>query len=208
MSANKGLLIIVTGPSAVGKGAIVRVLLGRCPEVRFSVSVTTRPRRPHETDGVEYHFVTRREFERKIAADELLEWAEVYGHYYGTCRNQVDAALARGDDMILDIDRVGANRVKELYPDAVSVFVLPPSMAELERRMRGRGTEGEDAVRRLKEAPSWIRDGYEYQYVLINDDLDAAVEKLRAILVAEKCRTARGGQELIRTLLEKGEVEV
>lgn len=206
--ATPGILVVVTGPSAVGKGAIVKALLDRSPEVRFSVSMTTRARRPGETNGVEYWFVSREEFQEKIARGEMLEWAEVYGNYYGTPRAPVDAALALGLAFILDIDLVGATTVRQVYPDAVSVFVVPPSLAELEARIRKRGSESEEAVqRRLAEAPRWIAQGLTYDYVLVNDDLGAAVDRLRSIITAEQCRTSRRGGHLIRRLLEKGELE-
>ncbi|MFO7173741.1 MAG: guanylate kinase [Bacillota bacterium] len=208
MQRSRGLLVIVTGPSAVGKGAICRALLERTPGVRFSVSMTTRPPRPGERHGVEYYFVTREEFEREIQRGGLLEWAEVYGNYYGTPRRPVEEALERGEDIILDIDLVGANTVKAKYPDAVSVFVIPPSMAELHARIRKRGSESEEAVqRRLQEAPRWVEQGLTYQYVVVNDDLDKAVAQLQAILIAEKCRTSRQGGQLIRRLLERGSIE-
>lgn len=208
MMPTPGVLVVVTGPSAVGKGAIVKALLERAPEVRFSVSITTRARRPGETHGVEYWFATREEFQEKIARGELLEWAEVYGNYYGTPRAPVDEALARGLAFILDIDIVGATTVREIYPDAVSVFVIPPSMRELEARIRKRGSESAEAVRRrLAEAPRWLEQGLTYDYVLVNDDLELAVEQLQSIIRAEQCRTARRGGALIRRLLEKGELD-
>ncbi|MBP2020083.1 guanylate kinase [Symbiobacterium terraclitae] len=201
----RGLLIVVTGPSAVGKGTICRALLAGNPDIRFSVSCTTRPKRPGEVDGVEYYFISREEFQRRIAAGEFLEWAEVYGNYYGTPRSYVEEVTARGQDVILDIDRVGARAVREHYPDAVSVFVLPPSLEALRQRIAARGTETPEAVaRRLAEAPEWIREGLTYDYVIVNDDLNRAVAELRAIITAEKARTARGGALLIQTLLEKG----
>lgn len=207
-SKTKGLLIVVTGPSAVGKGTICDALLQQAPDIRFSVSCTTRPIRPGETHGVEYFFLTHEEFRRKIAADELLEWAEVYGNYYGTPREYVEEVTNQGQDIILDIDRVGAKAVRERYADAVSVFVIPPSMEALGQRIAARGTESEEAVqRRLSEAPEWIREGLTYDYVIVNDDLERAVRQLKAIVVAEKCRTQRGGADLINTLLEKGELE-
>ncbi|BAD40324.1 guanylate kinase [Symbiobacterium thermophilum] len=201
----KGLLIVVTGPSAVGKGTICRALLAETPGIRFSVSCTTRPKRPGEVDGVEYYFISKEEFERRIAAGEFLEWAEVYGNYYGTPRGYVEEVTAQGQDVILDIDRVGARAVREQYPDAVSVFVIPPSMEALRQRIAARGTESPEAVaRRLAEAPEWIREGLTYDYVIVNDDLARAVAELRAIIMAEKARTVRNGAALIETLLEKG----
>lgn len=207
-SKTKGLLIVVTGPSAVGKGTICRALLAEAPHIRFSVSCTTRPIRPGETDGVEYFYCTREEFQQKIEAGELLEWAEVYGNYYGTPLSYVEEVTDQGNDIILDIDRVGAQAVREHYPGAVSVFVIPPSMESLAQRIAARGTESEEAVqRRLAEAPSWIREGLTYDYVIVNDDLARAVEQLKAIVIAEKARTVRGGAALIQTLLEKGALE-
>lgn len=203
----KGLLMVVTGPSAVGKGTICRALLADAPDIRFSVSCTTRKARPGETNGVEYFFCTHEEFQQKIKNGELLEWAEVYGNFYGTPRQYVDEVTESGQNLILDIDMVGARSVRTHYPDAVSVFVIPPSMAALEQRIRARGTESEEAVqRRLQEAPRWIEEGLTYDYVIVNDDLQAAVRRLRAIVEAERSRTSRDGGQLIRQLLEKGEL--
>lgn len=205
MDPQKGLLTIVTGPSAVGKGAICRALLKRQPQVRFSVSLTTRPARPGEANGVEYIFVSHEEFQRQAAAGELLEWAEVYGRWYGTPRSGVEQAIGRGQDIILDIDIQGAAKVRSLYPDALSVFVIPPTIEELGSRMRRRGTESEDGVRRrLGEVPAWLQQGLTYDYVVLNDDLGAAVTDLEAILKAEKCRTSRRGGAQIQSLLTKG----
>lgn len=204
----KGLLIVVTGPSAVGKGTICRALLAEAPDIRFSVSCTTRKARPGEVHGQDYFFCTHEEFQEKIAKGELLEWAEVYGNYYGTPRKYVDEVTAAGQNIILDIDMVGARAVRQQYPDAVSVFVIPPSMKALEERIRARGTESEEAVqRRLKEAPRWIQEGLTYDYVVVNQDLKEAVRQLRAIIDAERCRTNRSGSQLIHRLLAKGELE-
>lgn len=204
----KGLLIVVTGPSAVGKGTICRALLAEAPEVRFSVSCTTRKPRPGEVDGVEYFFLSQEAFLEKVEKGQLLEWAEVYGNYYGTPRAYVEEITDKGQDVILDIDRVGAKAVREAYPGAVSVFVIPPSMEALRQRIAARGTESPEAVaRRLQEAPKWIEEGLTYDYVIVNDDLMTAVRELRAIIEAEKCRTLRQGGAMIRRLLEKGVLE-
>lgn len=204
----KGLLIVVTGPSAVGKGTICRELLQQAPDVRWSVSCTTRKARPGEAHGVEYFFLTHEDFRQRIDAGELLEWAEVYGNYYGTPRQYVEEVTDAGQDVILDIDMVGARAVREKYPGAVSVFVIPPSMEALRQRIMGRGTETDEAVqRRLREAPKWIEEGLHYDYVIVNDDLNTAVHHLRAIIEAEKSRTVRRGGLLIRHLLEKGELD-
>lgn len=205
---SKGLLLVVTGPSAVGKGTICRALLKEEPDVRFSVSCTTRSARPGEENGVEYFFLTHEEFKRRIEAGELLEWAEVYGNYYGTPRQYVDEVTDAGMDVILDIDMVGARAVREQYPGAVSVFVIPPSMEALRQRIMGRGTESPEAVqRRLDEAPNWIREGLTYDYVIINDSLETAVAHLRSIIMSERSRTVRQGGALIQRLLEKGELD-
>jgi guanylate kinase len=204
----KGLLIVVTGPSAVGKGTICRALLAENPNIRFSVSCTTRKPRPGEVHGVEYFFLSHEEFKAKIDAGEFLEWAEVYGNYYGTLKSYVDEVTENGHDIILDIDRVGARSVRETYPDAVWVFVIPPSMEALRQRIAARGSESPEAVaRRLAEAPKWIEEGLNYDYVIINDDLQRAVQQLRSIIEAERYRTNRYGAELIKTLLAHGEVE-
>ena len=201
----KGLLVVVTGPSAVGKGTICRALLAEAPDVRFSVSCTTRPARPGEVDGVEYFFVTHAEFRRKVEQGELLEYAEVYGNYYGTPRAYVERVTDEGQDVILDIDRVGARAVREAYPGAVSVFVIPPSLEALSQRIAARGTETPESVqRRLTEAPRWIEEGLQYDYAIVNDHLSTAVRQLRAIIDAEKSRVVRRGGALIRRLLEKG----
>jgi len=203
----KGLLIVVTGPSAVGKGTICRALLQQNKDLRFSVSVTTRKPRAGEVHGVEYFFVSHEEFRRKIEAGELLEYAEVYGNYYGTPKAFVEEVTNQGQDILLDIDRVGARAVRERYPGAVSVFVIPPSMDALRQRIAARGTETPESVsRRLQEAPRWIAEGLEYDYAIVNDDLMTAVRQLQAIIDAEKARVVRGGGALIRRLLEKGEL--
>lgn len=201
----KGLLVVVTGPSAVGKGTICRALLAEDLDVRFSVSCTTRPARTGEEDGVEYFFVTHEEFRRKVEQNELLEYAEVYGNYYGTPRAYVERITDEGQDIILDIDRVGARAVREAYAGAVSVFVIPPSMEALSQRIAARGTETPESVqRRLTEAPRWIEEGLQYDYAIVNDSLSTAVRQLRAIIEAEKSRVVRRGGALIRRLLEKG----
>lgn len=204
----KGLLIVVTGPSAVGKGTICDALRQDAPDVRWSVSCTTRPARPHEIDGREYFFISHEEFQRRIQAGELLEWAQVYQNWYGTPRQYVDQMIDAGYDMILDIDMQGARRVREMYPGSVFVFVIPPSMEALRQRIMGRGTETEESVQiRLQQAPKWIEEGLQYDYVIVNDALDSAVGHLRAIIEAEKSRTTRRGGAMIRQLLEKGELD-
>jgi guanylate kinase len=204
----KGLLIVVTGPSAVGKGTICQALRQETPNLHFSVSCTTRAMRPGEADGREYFFVSEAEFQRRIEAGELLEWAKVYANFYGTPRQYVDEMIEAGHDMILDIDMQGARRVRDMYPGSVFVFVVPPSLEALQQRIRARGTESEEAVQlRLQQAPKWIEEGLQYDYIIVNDDLSTAVRHLRTIIEAEKSRTTRQGGALIRQLLEKGVLE-
>jgi guanylate kinase len=204
----KGLLIVVTGPSAVGKGTICNALRQETPNLHWSVSCTTRKQRPGEVHGKDYFFIDEPEFRRRIEAGELLEWAQVYSNFYGTPRQYVDEMIEAGHDIILDIDMQGARRVRDMYPGSVFVFVIPPSMETLRQRIGGRGTESEESVRlRLEQAPKWIEEGLQYDYVIVNDELHAAVRHLRSIIVAEKSRTTRAGGALIRQLLERGVLE-
>ncbi len=204
----KGLLIVVTGPSAVGKGTICNALRQETPNLHWSVSCTTRKQRPGEVHGKDYFFIDEPEFRRRIEAGELLEWAQVYSNFYGTPRQYVDEMIETGHDIILDIDMQGARRVRDMYPGSVFVFVIPPSMEALRQRIAGRGTESEEAVRlRLEQAPKWIEEGLQYDYVIVNDELHAAVRHLRSIIQAEKSRTTRAGGALIRQLLERGVLE-
>jgi guanylate kinase len=177
------LLIVVAGPSGVGKGTIVRRLVERLPELWESVSYTTRPRRPTEVEGQDYHFVSRQEFESLRDAGGFLEWFEVFTDLYGTPRTAVETHLARGEDVLLEIDVQGALRVKELVPDAVLVFVAPPSLAELERRLQARGTESpESLARRLGQAEQELARAPEFDHVVVNDDLERVVAEVAGIL--------------------------
>lgn len=188
----EGLLIVVSGPSAAGKGTVCRELLNCQPDLVFSVSATTRPPRPGEEDGKNYYFISREEFERMVAAGEMLEWAEVYGNFYGTPRKAVVEWLEQGRDVLLEIDIQGARQVRRQFPRGVFIFLMPPSLAELERRIRERGTETEEAVRRrLASAAAEIAACREYDYVVVNDRVEDAVAKIRAIITAEKCRVER-----------------
>jgi guanylate kinase len=170
----------------------------------FSVSVTTRPRRGGEREGVDYHFVDPRAFQRRIDRGQLLEWAEVHGHFYGTPRGPAERALRSGDMIVFDIDVQGGRSVQRLYPEAVLVFVLPPSLRELERRLRRRGTDGPDTIRRrMLAARAEIEQGLAaYDYVVVNDDFDHALAELEAIVTAERCRRGRG--RLAATRLRRG----
>jgi len=176
----------ILGPNGAGKTTLVKALTTRNPELRFSISYTTRPQRRNEADGVDYLFVDKDEFDRLRAAGALLESAEVFDNFYGTSREQVERHLAAGHHVILEIDWQGARQVRKAKPDCVTVFILPPSRAELERRLRSRGTDAEAVIeRRLRDALSDMSHWDEFDYVIINDELDRAVADLEAVLAGE-----------------------
>ncbi len=190
----RGILLVVSGPSGVGKGTICGQLLQELQDIQFSISVTTRAPRPNEQDGVNYYFITEDEFQSMRAAGELLEWAEVFGNYYGTPRKAVEKALDEGKDILLEIDIQGALQVKAAFPECVLVFVWPPSYQELERRIRQRGTETPESLsRRLRKAKLEMSHVVNYDYVVVNQpgQVAAAVKEIEAILIAEKARVAR-----------------
>ena len=192
LDADRGRLIVLAGPSGTGKGTVVRRLLERHPEIALSVSATTRAPRPTERDGVDYVFVSDAAFDRMIADDELLEWAEIVGHRSGTPARPVEAAMAAGRDVLLEIDVQGAGWVRRRRPDALLIFLAPPSLEELERRLRSRGTEGEEALaRRLATARDELAERHRFDHVDVNDDLDRAVAEVEAIL--EASRNPTGG---------------
>lgn len=189
----RGLMLVISSPSGAGKSTIARNLLENDKGLELSVSVTTRPRRGSEIDGVHYHFASQRDFERLRDTDALLEWAEVHGNFYGTPREAAETAMAEGRDMLFDIDWQGALQMKErMHADIVSIFILPPSMAELKQRLKRRA-EDSDAViaTRLKNARQEIEHWREYDYVVVNDDLDRAYGAVRAIVQAERLRRDR-----------------
>jgi guanylate kinase len=188
----RGLMFVLSSPSGAGKTSIARRLLELEPELTLSVSVTTRPRRPGETDGVDYRFIDQAAYAAMIAADDLLEHAVVYGHGYGTPRVAVERALAAGCDVLFDIDWQGTQQLREAKADMVSLFILPPSMAELERRLWRRAQDSEAVVRqRLAQVAADVTHFAEYDYVLINNDFDASVAQVRQILAAERLRGHR-----------------
>jgi guanylate kinase len=183
LSAKRGHLFLVTAPSGAGKTSLVRALLKDHPNIRFSISYTTRKQRPNEKDAHDYHFVDKAEFQRMVAAGEFLEHAQVFDNYYGTSRKTVEAEMAAGRDILLEIDWQGAAQVRLLMPEAVSVFVLPPSRAELERRLRTRGTDSDEVIaRRLKDAVGDMSHWREFDYVVVNDDFDHALSELAGIV--------------------------
>lgn len=186
----KGLLVVISGASGTGKGTVCNALMKRLPEMAYSISATTRQPRKGEKDGVSYYFLSREAFQEMIREDGFLEWAEVYGNYYGTPLKKVQERLAEGQDILLEIDTQGALKVMEKCPKGVFIFLLPPSLEELERRIRGRGTETEESLgKRLGAARAEIGIGRRYKYVVVNDKVSEAVERIRSILTAERCRT-------------------
>jgi len=189
---NKGLLIVISGPSGAGKGTICKAYLQRHPETMLSISATTRSPRPGEIDGVNYFFKTKEEFEKIIEEGGFLEYAEVYGHYYGTPKAFVRENLMAGKDVILEIDIQGALQVKERFEEGVFIFIVPPSMKELKERIVKRGTEDPETIfRRFKSAYQELNFITRYNYVVINDAVEKAVQKIEAIIIAEKCRVDR-----------------
>ncbi len=185
----RGKTFIICGPSGVGKGTVVARLLASNPNLYFSVSATTRQPRHGEVDGVHYHFLSREQFQQWIAEDAFLEHAEFVGNYYGTPKKYVDAAMDQGRDVILDIEIQGAEQVHQQRPEAVRIYVAPPSWAELERRLIGRGTEDMEKVRsRLERGKQEFAAASSFDYFVINDTVDNAVTEISAIMLAEHCR--------------------
>jgi guanylate kinase len=200
--SRRGLMLVLSSPSGAGKTSIARALLAREPELTLSISVTTRPRRPSEHDGIDYHFIDPPTFEAMAGRGELLEHATVYGNRYGTPRAAVERALAAGRDVLFDIDWQGAQQLREAAgEDMVSLFILPPSTEELARRLRSRAEDTDaEVARRLAQVAADVTHWAEYDYVLINSDLGSSVEQARAILIAERLRRRRqpGLVELVR----------
>jgi guanylate kinase len=195
-------VLIVSGPSGSGKSTLVQNLHG-LPDLTFSVSSTTRPQRLTESPGKCYDFITEAEFKRRVDSGEFLEYAQVFGrHWYGTPQKQVDEARQAGLDLVLEIDVQGARQVKQKLPEAIAVFIVPPSRQDLERRLRSRGQDSDEAItRRLERARQEIARSAEYDFVIVNDDLQRASDELRAIVVASRCRR-RDSDERLRNILE------
>ena len=194
---HKGSIIVVSGPSGAGKGTVISRLLTQCRDIFFSVSVTTRGMRPGEVEGVHYHFISEREYDEILSADAFLETAEVHGCHYGTPAVPVLNAVGNGHDALLDIDVQGASQVMARCPEAVTVFLMPPSLQELEKRLRGRNTETEEKVlKRLSNARREVLEASRYQYVIVNDQLDDAVAQLKAVILASRHRTQTNRDQL------------
>ena len=193
----RGIIFILSAPSGAGKTTISRAALKAIEGLEASISLTTRAPREGEVGGADYHFVSDAEFKRRIEVGDLAEWAQVFDASYGTPRVPLDDAVAAGRDILLDIDIQGALQIRQKYPrDAVTIFVLPPSFAELEERLRGRGTEDEAAMeRRLRRAHDEASGYPKYEYLIINDDIDDSIARLAAVVTAERLRVTRLGEE-------------
>ncbi|MGA9522122.1 MAG: guanylate kinase [Myxococcaceae bacterium] len=189
----KGLLLVLSAPSGAGKTTMAHRLIAEKPNAIFSISYTTRKPRGRERDGVDYHFVDEETFQKKIERGEFVEWAEVHGHFYGSPRSVVDEARARNSIAVFDIDVQGGQSIKRKYPDAVLAFVLPPSMEELERRLRDRKTDSDETIRkRMLGARAEIERGIaSYDFIIVNDDLERAYQELRSVVTAERVRRER-----------------
>jgi len=187
--SDRGLLFIVSAPSGTGKTTLVEKLVQRIPNLCLSRSYTSRAARPGEQDGVDYNFISRERFEAMARAAEFLEWADVFGNYYGTCAADTERCLASGQDLVLVIDVQGARQVRGNGIPSIGIFVLPPSAQILEQRLRGRSKDSEEAIRRrLEVACREVGEFAAYEYVVVNDELQTAVERLRAIVLAERAR--------------------
>lgn len=188
-----GLLLVLSAPSGAGKTTLAHMLEKDFPAAEFSISVTTRPPRGAEKNGVDYHFVDTLTFEQMIARNEFVEWAEVHGNFYGSSKKVVEQSWKRAGIGIFDIDVQGGNNIKRKYPDAVTIFILPPSMDELERRLRGRGTDSDDVIRRrMLAARAECEKGVQaYDYLIVNDVLADAYETLKGIVISERSRRGR-----------------
>lgn len=186
---HSGQLFVISGPSGVGKSTVIQQVLTRMPEIYFSVSFTTRLKRPGEQNGIDYNFVDIEEFERMIQEEELLEYAEYVGHYYGTSLKVIREYLDKGVDVILDIETQGASNVRKKIPEAVLIYIIPPSFEELVRRLRNRGTDTEETIqKRLQKTKEEFRQIPNYDYIVINNQIETATEELLSIITATGCR--------------------
>jgi len=198
---NKGDIFVISAPSGTGKTTLIRLLLPRFPGLSFSISCTTRLPRPGEVDGQHYFFVSEEEFKKSIAKGEMLEWAKVYGHYYGTPLHFVREKIAAGKDVVLDIDIQGAQEVRRKIPEAILIFIIPPSWEELQRRIINRSTDSSEVIKkRLKAAKEEIKMAREFDYIVINDILENALRELTSIIQATKARTSKRWPEIERLL--------
>ena len=192
MMSEKGLFIVVSAPSGAGKSSICQRLLTACPELKFSVSYTSREPRPNEINGKDYYFISRDEFQKRIDQNEFVEWIENYGHLYGTSIKTMEDFFEKGNDLVLDIEPRGAKKVKQKFKKGIFIFVLPPSRGELLKRLEKRGHETDEAIKtRFAQAESELKEISWYDYIIFNEDLETAASQLIAIYVAEKCKRSR-----------------
>ena len=191
-SKHQGLLVVISAPSGAGKGSIINEMLNKDNNLWLSISATSRPIRTNDEEGVTYYFFTKEEFEEKIKEDYFLEYATYAGNYYGTPKEHIQKHLDKGQDVILEIEIQGAMQVKKLIPEALCVFIMPPSLKELKKRLVTRGTDNKDKIlERFKIAYQEMNEITKYNYVVVNDDIDSASDKILAIIKAEKCRVDR-----------------
>jgi guanylate kinase len=200
----KGLFIVVSAPSGAGKSSICQRFMQACPEMKFSVSYTSRSPRPTEVNGKDYYFISREEFQARINQGEFVEWIENYGHLYGSSRKNMEEFLHDGQDLLLDIEPRGAKKIKQNFKGGIYVFVLPPSRAELLKRLEGRGCETGDVIQnRYDQAESELKEISWYDYVIFNKDLETAVNQLISIYVAQKCKRSRLQTEIKQVIKKK-----
>ena len=189
---NKGGVFIISGPSGSGKDTVMTALFKKMPELLFSISSITRAMRAGEREGEKYNFITREKFEDMLKNDRLLEHNEFVGNYYGTPREPVERAIANGQDMVIEVDVNGAAQIREKMPEAVSIFIMPPSFAELKRRLSGRGTESEELIqKRLTSALGEIKRAAEYDYIVVNEDIAAAADDIMSVILSSRLKTDR-----------------
>ena len=201
--AKQGILIVLSGPSGAGKGTICQELLRSYPELNYSISATTRSARVGEQNGVNYWFVSRSEFQNMIENDQLLEWAEVYGNFYGTPCQHITELLNEGKDVVLEIDAQGATQIKKKFPAGVCIYIAPPSLDELANRIYKRGTDSLETIRRrLNSANDELNCVHHYNYVVVNDEVKTATDKVAAIICAEKCQVVRNA-DVIENILSQ-----
>lgn len=200
----KGIIFVISAPSGAGKTTLCERLLKSLPDLRMSISHTTRKPRNGEKHGIDYYFVDRKTFETMISNEEFVEWAEVYGNLYGTSKKAINDIMNKECDILLDIDTQGARNIKRLYPESVLIFILPPSLKELERRLLSRDKNDSTVKKRLDKASEEIKQFLFYDYVVINDDIEKAVNELHCVICAERLKTSRIKQESIKNFFEEG----